>query len=158
MKTKPANERPAKIYVTNRSTPRLEEMQRIHKQINPGIEMEYFHCPKPEQNDEIVKRLKPCSMVVNATGLGKDAPGSPITDVAPFPENGFAWEFNYRGNLVFMDQAQAQEKSKNLTIEDGWVYFLHGWTRVISEVFDKYIPTEGPEFEELSRIAAETRK
>ena len=23
----------------------------------------------------------------------------------------------------------------NLTIEDGWVYFLHGWTQVIAEVF-----------------------
>ncbi|MHC4636518.1 MAG: shikimate dehydrogenase family protein [Planctomycetota bacterium] len=158
MKSKPANQWPSKIYVTNRSAPRLQEMQRIHKEINPGLDIEYFHCPRAWQNDEIVNKLKPGSIVVNATGLGKDAPGSPITDQAQFPENGFAWEFNYRGNLVFLDQANAQKKVKNLTIKDGWVYFIHGWTRVIAEVFDIDIPTEGPEFDKLSEIAANVRK
>ena len=89
MKSKPANEWPSKIYVTNRSKPRLEEMREIHKAINPGITVEYFHCPTAEENDSIVNKLKPGSMVVNATGLGKDAPGSPLTDAAQFPENGF---------------------------------------------------------------------
>jgi len=158
MKSKPRNEWPSKIYVTNRSTPRLQEMQRIHKKINPGIDIEYFHCPTPEDNDRIVNKLKPYSMVVNATGLGKDAPGSPVTDAAKFPKNGSAWEFNYRGDLVFLDQANAQKEAMNLTIEDGWVYFIHGWTSVIAEVFDINIPTKGPEFDKLSEIAAETRK
>ena len=158
MKSKPENEWPSKIFVTNRSLPRLEEMQKIHKEINPGVEIEYFHCPNPEDNDKIVNKLKPCSMVINATGLGKDAPGSPITNAAKFPENGFAWEFNYRGELVFLDQANAQKEAENLAVEDGWVYFIHGWTRVIAEVFDIDIPTEGPGFDKLSEIAANTRK
>lgn len=158
MKSKPENTWPSKIYVTNRSIPRLEGMQRIHKAINPGLDIEYFHCPTPQQNDEVVDKLKPGSMVVNATGLGKDAPGSPITDAAQFPENGFAWEFNYRGDLIFLDQANAQKQAKNLKVEDGWVYFIHGWTRVIAEVFDINIPTEGAEFDKLSEIAANVRK
>lgn len=158
MKNKPAEEWPSKIYVTNRSTPRLKEMQRIHKKTNPGIEIEYIHCPKPEDNDKVVNKLKPGSLVINATGLGKDAPGSPITDAAEFPQSGLAWEFNYRGDLVFLDQANAQKEAKNLIIEDGWVYFIHDWTRVIAEVFNIYIPTEGPKFDELSRIAATVRK
>ena len=106
----------------------------------------------------IVNSLKPGSIVVNATGLGKDAPGSPLTDAAIFPENGMAWDFNYRGELVFMDQAKAQQKSRNLHIEDGWIYFIHGWTRVIAEVFHIDIPTSGPVFDKLSEIAAGTRK
>jgi len=158
MKTKSKEGGPSKIYVTNRSTPKLEKMQRIHKEINPGIDIEYFHCPTPEDNDRIINKLKPCSMVVNATGLGKDVPGSPITNAAQFPENGFAWEFNYRGDLIFLDQADAQKESKVLTIEDGWVYFIHGWTMVIAEVFNISIPTHGPVFDELSKIAANTRK
>jgi shikimate 5-dehydrogenase len=89
--------------------------------------------------------------------LGKDAPGSPITEAARFPENGFAWDFNYRGNLVFLDQARAQRQQRTLTIEDGWVYFIHGWTRVIAEVFHLDIPTSGPVFDELSQIAAKAR-
>jgi shikimate 5-dehydrogenase len=158
MKSKPKNEWPSKIYVTNRSTPRLETMKNIHKQINPGIEIEYFHCPKPEDNDKVVNSLKAGSMVVNATGLGKDEPGSPVTDSVKFPENGFAWEFNYRGNLVFLKQANAQKKARNLTINDGWIYFIHGWTRVIAEVFNIFIPTEGHKFDQLSKIAASVRK
>ena len=73
------------------------------------------------------------------------------------PERALVWEFNYRGDLVFLDQARAQEKSRYLQIEDGWVYFLHGWTRVISDVFAVDIPTRGPVFDELSKIAAATR-
>lgn len=154
----PPERRPSRIQVTNRSTPRLENMQRIHAEINPGVEALYHHCPTPERNDEVVSGLRPGSLVVNATGLGKDAPGSPLTDAAEFPEGGFAWEFNYRGDLLFMDQANAQRSEKDLHVEDGWTYFIHGWTRVIAEVFDVEIPTEGPQFEELSRIAAEARK
>lgn len=158
MKSKPKNEWPSKIYVTNRSLPRLEEMQKIHGELKSGLNVEYFHCPTAEHNDAVVNRLKPGSMVVNATGLGKDAPGSPITDAAQFPMNGFAWEFNYRGDLVFLDQANAQKKAQKLTVEDGWIYFIHGWTRVIAEVFHIDIPTEGPVFDKLSEIAASTRK
>ena len=149
---------PSRIVVTNRSTPRLEDMKKIHAEVNPGIPVAYHHCPDPTQNDAVVNALKPGSLVVNATGLGKDAPGSPLTDAARFPENGLVWEFNYRGELLFLDQARAQEAERRLTIEDGWVYFIHGWTRVIEEVFDIDIPTSGPAFDELSEIAARVRK
>jgi shikimate 5-dehydrogenase len=154
----PAERRPAKIYVTNRSPKRLEEMTKIHAEMTCPVPVEYCLCPHPEQNDEVVHRLKPGSMVVNATGLGKDAPGSPLTDAARFPQDGIAWEFNYRGDLVFLEQAQAQRESRNLTIEDGWTYFIHGWTRVIAEVFDIDIPTAGPAFDALCEIAATVRR
>ena len=149
--------RPARIVVSNRSAPRLEEIERIHREINPGIPVEYHHCPDTEDNDRIVATLKPGSLIMNATGLGKDAPGSPISDAAVFPENGIAWDFNYRGDLVFLDQARAQQRERNLRVEDGWVYFIHGWTRVIAEVFHIDIPTSGPKFEALSQIASKAR-
>jgi shikimate 5-dehydrogenase len=145
---------PARIIVTNRSEPRLAEMQVIHKKIGMQIPVEYRLAPTAQANDAYVHALVPGSMVVNATGLGKDAPGSPLTDNAVFPENGIVWEFNYRGDLIFLDQARAQQKQKNLAIEDGWVYFIHGWTRVVAEVFHLDIPTSGPGFDRLSEIAA----
>ena len=95
--------------------------------------------------------LKPYSLVINATGLGKDRPGSPITDNAFFPESGIAWDFNYRGDLLFLEQARAQTKKRNLHIEDGWIYFIHGWTQVMSEVFHMNVGTE--KFNELVTIA-----
>jgi len=149
--------RPSKIVVSDRSAPRLEEMRSIHQKIDSPIATEYRLISTPEENDSLLEGLHPGSLIVNATGLGKDAPGSPLTDAAQFPERGFAWDFNYRGDLLFLDQARAQTDSKSLTVEDGWVYFLHGWTRVIAEVFDIEIPTYGPTFEVLSQIATEVR-
>jgi shikimate 5-dehydrogenase len=157
MKQKPREEWPSRIVVTNRSPARLEHMKAVHAKINPGIRMEYVLAEKATGNDAVVGALKPGSLVVNATGLGKDAPGSPLSDAARFPERGLVWEYNYRGELVFLDQARAQEKSRSLRIEDGWVYFIHGWTRVIAEVFGIDIPTSGPDFDELCRIAADCR-
>ncbi len=150
--------RPSKIVVTNRSEGRLEEMKEVHRKIEPDLQIEYFHCPNSEDNDEVVEALPDGSLVANATGLGKDAAGSPLTVAAQFPANGFAWDFNYRGDLLFLDQARKKQNEKNLTIEDGWVYFINGWTSVISEVFGRKLPTSGPGFDELSRIAAEARK
>ena len=149
---------PSRMVVTNRSIPRLEEMKKIHIKINHGITMEYIHTPKAEDNDAVVSGLKPGSLVINATGLGKDAPGSPLTDAAVFPMNGIAWDFNYRGDLIFLDQAMLQKQERNLNIQDGWRYFIHGWTRVIAEVFNIEIPTSGEIFENLSTIAANVRK
>lgn len=149
--------RPARIHVANRSTPRLEHLSSLHAKWPDTVPLSCHHVPVPQLADELVARLPSGSLVVNATGLGKDAPGSPLTDAALFPSNAIVWEFNYRGDLVFLDQARAREKSCNLRIEDGWIYFIHGWTRVISDVFAREIPTHGPEFDALSRIAAQTR-
>jgi shikimate 5-dehydrogenase len=144
---------PEKIVVTNRSPQRLEEMKKVHHTLGMAIPVEYNLAPQAQDNSDQVKKLPQGSMVVNATGLGKDRPGSPLADPVEFPENAIVWEFNYRGDLIFLDQARACQARKNLTIEDGWVYFIHGWTRVIAEVFHIEIPTQGPGFDRLSQIA-----
>ena len=158
MKSEHGVNRPSRIVVSNRSLPRLEEIKHIHSQLHSDVKVDYIHAPTPEDNDAIIRELKPQSLVINATGLGKDAPGSPITDAAIFPEHSIAWDFNYRGDLVFLDQARAQQEKRKLQVEDGWVYFVHGWTRVIAEVFHVDIPTSGPVFDELCSIAASCRR
>lgn len=152
-KKKEGGDVPGKIIVTNWREKRLEEMQSIHQKIKINIPVEYHLAATPDQNDRYVNSLPPGSMVINATGLGKDRPGSPLTDHVNYPENAIAWDFNYRGDLIFLEQAKAQKEKKNLTTEDGWVYFIHGWTRVIAEVFHLDIPTSGPQFDKLSVIA-----
>jgi shikimate 5-dehydrogenase len=149
--------RPSKVNVANRSRPRLDHLQKLHPSWKSGIALECHLVDKPGAADAVLESLKPGSLIVNATGLGKDAPGSPITDDAKFPADSLVWEFNYRGDLIFLRQAEAQKAERNLTIEDGWIYFVHGWTRVIADVFDVDIPTQGSEFDELARIAASVR-
>jgi shikimate 5-dehydrogenase len=146
-------DRPSRIVVSNRSPARLEHLAAIHASLGHGIPVECVHAPRPEDNDAVLARLSPGALVINATGLGKDAPGSPLTDAAVFPESAIAWDLNYRGDLVFLDQARAQEAARGLQIEDGWTYFIHGWTQVIAEVFDIPIPVRGPGFDEIAAIA-----
>ena len=155
MNPRHGDNRPAKLVVTNRSRPRLEEMQRIHRKLDYGVPCEYHHCPTFEKNDRVLAIMPSGSLVMNATGLGKDRPGSPITDRGRFPQAGLVWDFNYRGDLKFLHQARTQQQEKNLQVEDGWIYFIHGWTQVIAEVFHVEIQPE--KIAQLSRIAAEVR-
>jgi shikimate 5-dehydrogenase len=150
-------DRPERIIVTNRSAQRLDHIRAIHAELDTDSAFEYVLTPTPEDNDRVLAGLAPRSLVVNATGLGKDAPGSPLTDAGVFPEHGVAWDLNYRGDLVFLDQARAQQGPRHLQVEDGWIYFVHGWTQVIAEVFDVDIPTSGPSFDRLGELAGSTR-
>ena len=124
---------PARIQMNNRSVPRLAEAIRLLEKSR--VQMSFNLCPVPEWNDRIVEALPEGSIVINATGMGKDRPGSPLTDRCRFPKNGIVWEFNYRGTLEFMHQAERQKEERGLQIENGWTYFIHGWTQVIAEVF-----------------------
>ncbi|MGI6017807.1 MAG: shikimate dehydrogenase family protein [Marvinbryantia sp.] len=142
---------PSKIMIANRSQPRLDEAKRILNGLNPKTKFEFILNPTPADNDKTLASLKPHSIVINATGLGKDGPGSPLTDNCLFPKDSLVWELNYRGERLFMHQAEAQVAKSNLYIEDGWIYFIHGWTQVIAEVF--HIDIEGKTLEHLSNIA-----
>ncbi len=146
------SDRPRRIVVVNRSPGRLEAMRAVHARLDSGVEVEYVHNADPLENDRLMAALPPGSLVVNGTGMGKDSPGSPITDDGLFPEHGLVWELNYRGDLDFLHQARRQEQSRGLVVEDGWRYFIHGWTSVIEEVFDIEIAPDV--LDRLSEIAS----
>jgi shikimate 5-dehydrogenase len=145
------DDRPRRFVVVNRSEGRLDHMQSMIAGLDTDINFEYVQSADPYVNDGIMNELPDCSLVINATGMGKDTPGSPVTDDGVFPMKGVAWEFNYRGELDFMHQALAQRVDRHLVVEDGWLYFLHGWTQVISEVLHHEITPEL--FEQLEVVA-----
>jgi len=127
-------DRPECFIAVNRSQGRLDHMRSMVSGFDTDIQVDYICNSDPRKNDAIMERLPDYSLVINATGMGKDTPGSPLTDEGRFPRGGIAWEFNYRGELDFMHQALRQVESRSLRVEDGWVYFLHGWSQVIAEV------------------------
>jgi shikimate 5-dehydrogenase len=149
MGREPRSARPSRITVVNRTQARLDAMHAIHAQLNSETHVEYVANSDPRVNDDLLKGLAPNSLVINATGMGKDTPGSPVTDAAVFPRGSYAWELNYRGELDFLRQALAQRQERALHVHDGWRYFLHGWFTVIEEVFDLRIDEE-----KFSRLAA----
>jgi len=142
--------RPRKLTVTDIHPERLEHLEKI---INPLGNIPCLETVCTDNGNELLQRLPPHSMVINATGMGKDRPGSPLTDTAIWPEHAVAWEFNYRGERQFLKQAR---NHAGIT-EDGWRYFVFGWTRVMEAVFDHPIDSSGPDFEALSEIAAALR-
>lgn len=146
---------PSKIVIANRSKPRLDSAKSKLDDLNNKVKMEYHLCESIEKNDFLLQQMKPYSLVINATGLGKDRPGSPLSDVCVFPENSLVWELNYRGDLKFMHQANIQKVKKKLHVEDGWIYFINGWTQVISEVF--HIDIKGDVFACCEEIANSLR-
>ena len=146
---------PSRVVVSDRSRERLDEIRRIHADVAAKVPVDYVLAGGPADNDRALARLRPRSLAVNATGLGKDGPGSPLSDAARFPQGGIAWDLNYRGDLVFLEQARAQQGARGLQVEDGWTYFLHGWTQVIAEAFHIAIPTSGPVFDAIARAAGE---
>lgn len=86
--------------------------------------------------DELVATAPPGSLIVNATGMGKDRPGDPTSEAVRFPERAVIWELNYRGELGFLGQARRQAGSAHLAVHDGWQLFCHGWAAALSVVLD----------------------
>ncbi len=152
---KDRGDRPKRFIVTNRSEGRLLGMKAMVESLETDIEFIFVHTADPRVNDMVMVSLPEGSIVVNATGMGKDAPGSPVTGNGVFPLNGIAWEINYRGELDFWHQAMAQKESRNLFIEDGWLYFVHGWTQVIAEVL--HIDLDPDTFNHLNQLASDLR-
>jgi shikimate 5-dehydrogenase len=149
-------DRPESIVLVNRSEGRLVRAREMVSQLSTGIRIEYVCNRDPSANDRIMAALPEASVVINATGMGKDTPGSPITGAGLFPRHGVAWEFNYRGELDFLHQAERQAASRDLKVEDGWLYFVHGWTQVVAQVL--HFDLTPDLFRRLEAIAAAARQ
>jgi shikimate dehydrogenase len=138
---------PDRLIVTDRSPERLARLGAILGRVDHDSTVELAEADRHEQ---LLEELPPRSLVVNATGMGKDVEGSPLGDAPRFPEQSVVWELNYRGELDFLRQARAQTEVRGLTVEDGWIYFINGWSAVTEEVFQRPISDE-----DLRVLAAE---
>jgi shikimate 5-dehydrogenase len=142
---------PRRIVLTDVSAARLERLEAVANRVGIRDRIEHVLNDGHGVHERILTSLAPNSLVVNATGWGKDRPGSPLSRDARFPEGAVAWELNYRGSLEFLRQAEAQRGERGLVVEDGWRYFIRGWTSVMEEVFERRIGDD--EIERLSREA-----
>ncbi|MBZ0287702.1 MAG: shikimate dehydrogenase, partial [Anaerolineae bacterium] len=109
-----APDRPRRFTLVDISKKRLNHARAIHQRIDTDICFEYMLNGQAAVNDRMMAALPGGSVVINATGMGKDLPGSPVSDSGQFPQNGFAWELNYRGELRFLQQARRQTEARLL--------------------------------------------
>lgn len=143
-----------KVIMTDINFDRLEHAKKTLMTYDTEKKLQFVHVQSIQDNDIIINSLSNNSFVVNATGVGKDVQGSPISNAVQFPYGSCIWEYNYRGNLEFVKIAEEQAKEKHLSIYDGFEYFIYGWTTVISRVLNIDI-TKG-NFDLLANIAFDT--
>jgi shikimate 5-dehydrogenase len=146
-------DRPSRVVVTDTQDDRLAHLREIASRLGEPDVLELRAVEAT--HDELLEGMPQGSLVVNATGMGKDRPGSPLGERAEFPAGALAWELNYRGELGFLRQAEAQREARGLVVADGWGYFIRGWAAVIEEVFERPIADE--ELELLSAEATAAR-
>ncbi len=152
---KDEQDRPDKFTFVNRSQGRLVHARNMVNQLSTDIVIEYICNTDSHVNDEIMGSFPPGSIIINATGMGKDIPGSPITWEGIFPMNSITWEFNYRGELDFLQQSLAQVDSRKIWVDDGRLYFVHGWTQVIAQVL--HFDLTPALFNQLNQVASSVR-
>jgi shikimate 5-dehydrogenase len=152
---KDKSDRPKKFTFVNRSQGRLDHAKEMVGGLKTDIEIEYICNSDPLVNDKIMEKFPPYSIIINATGMGKDTPGSPITWDGKFPMNSVSWEFNYRGELDYLHQSLAQAESRKVKVEDGWIYFVHGWTQVVAQVL--HFDLTPALFDQLNQAASTVR-
>lgn len=145
---------PDRITCTDTDAGRLAHLRSVHLAAGLPDIFRYVQVAAGTDNDALVSALPERSLIVNATGMGKDRPGSPLSPAVRFPTDSTAWDFNYRGHLTFIEQADAAQ-DRGVRIVDGWRYFIHGWTQVIAEVFDLTLTQEL--VEQLADAAAVVR-
>jgi shikimate dehydrogenase len=146
---------PARIVVADKDPTRLATLGAICQELG-ATAVELTRVVGAEDADALLVQLPRGSLVVNATGMGKDVPGSPLSEQARFPVGALVWDLNYRGDLHFLRQARRQAGERGLTLHDGWRYFLHGWSEHVAEVYDLDLPRQV--FTRLTEVAEPFRQ
>jgi shikimate dehydrogenase len=146
---------PGPIVVADKDPRRLATLRDICAGLGAG-RVELASVVGAGDADALLAALPEGSLVINATGMGKDVAGSPLSGRARFPARALVWDLNYRGDLGFLRQAREQAGARGLELHDGWRYFLHGWSQHIAQVYG--LELAPPTFERLAEAAKPLRQ
>lgn len=109
----------------------LAALQRVNRLCDlTEDEVELIHTSQGRAIDMALSATAPGDLVVNATGLGKQSPGSPLPDARRLTAGVTAWDLNYRGPLTFITQAS----HAHAIAVDGWDYFVAGWAGALTAI------------------------
>ncbi|MEZ4659957.1 MAG: shikimate dehydrogenase [Caldilineaceae bacterium] len=83
-------DRPSRFVTVDIDQTRLDKLAAMLAELaanafGADIEFELVCNADARLNDELLEHLPPSSLIINATGMGKDRPGSPLTAAAQFP-------------------------------------------------------------------------
>ena len=150
----PPSARPRRLHLIDTSASRL---QRAHDLAACGparLPVRVYHSTGQASLRDLGP-LPDRSLIINATGLGKDRPGSPIRLPPSWPRRACVWDLNYRGHLLMLDDARAAAAERQLTTHDGWLLFVNGWAESLSAIIGR--PISDDERAAMHYLAARVR-
>jgi shikimate dehydrogenase len=125
---------PAAMHFVDIRAERLAALKGLVHDLGASALSKFHLHQLPNENDALLLDLPTHSLIINATGMGKDLPGAPISRDARFPDGATVWDLNYRGELEFLQVAHEQAHARHLRVYDGWTYFLHGWMQALQPI------------------------
>jgi shikimate dehydrogenase len=134
----PASARPRRIHFVDTSPQRLAHVAALSNAWPPSLETRTI-LSEGEVSLADLGPLPAKSLIVNATGLGKDRPGSPISLPTSWPLGAKVWDLNYRGDLLMPQAARDAEASSAVHAYDGWNLFINGWAEGLSKIMGRSI-------------------
>ncbi len=130
---------PSLFLVVDREQSRVDHAVRVIRETvrthGRAMAVEGRVVQGPRDGDALVAALSPHSLVINATGMGKDTAGSPVTASVRFPDQGLVWELNYRGERLFLQYAEHVRQAQSLVVMDGWDYFAVSWVEHLARIY-----------------------
>lgn len=142
---------PGRVLVCETDPARAADLQAFLGALDPGFPTDVLVRPSGGPWDDVIADGHPGALVVNATGLGKDRPGSPVTEHVRFPGEAVVWELNYRGALDFLRIARGTSAAAH----DGWGLFCHGWAAALTVILD--LPDEPQLGDAFAQAVADLR-
>jgi shikimate 5-dehydrogenase len=130
-----AGVRPRRVIATDVCPSRLERLRHVVSELAPALPLELRLTAAEEPPIGDLADIAVGSLIVNATGLGKDRPGAPVRLPARWPDEAVVWDLNYRGALPFLHDAARQADRRGLRVHDGWSLFIHGWAEALAAIF-----------------------
>jgi shikimate 5-dehydrogenase len=150
----PDEHRPRKLHLVDVSADRLQHAHDLATTGAKPLCVNVLHT-QGDTSLSYLGDLPPHTLIVNATGLGKDKPGAPFTLPAPWPEGAHVWDLNYRGDLLMLDEARRVAAERHLDPQDGWLLFINGWAESLSRIVGR--PIDDDERAEMNRLAQQVR-
>lgn len=145
---------PRVLHLVDLSAERLQHAREIATRAARPLVVQTHHTTGDGSLSD-VGRLPPGTLIVNATGLGKDRPGAPFALPAPWPQRAHAWDLNYRGELLMLDAARRAPAELGVTAHDGWHLFVNGWAESLVRIIGREI--SAAELEEMDVVASRVR-
>jgi shikimate dehydrogenase len=122
----------AKITVTDTNPHRIADLARLANDWATRIPIRAALVGHGTTNDDIVEAAISPALIINATGLGKDFEGSPVSSSLVFPTGSTLWDLNYRGDLEYLAHGRAQS---DVSTHSGFELFVSSWIEALSYIF-----------------------